>query len=260
MANRCKGIREDNGDPCQRNASGKSEFCYQHKGQEENYLIRYAKDDTYFCPIDGGELRYWPRGDARLCAECEGLLLNGKNIDPRIQCIVELPKAEDEDERIGCPTCKSDSDISVGENLMTNISVEWAEIVGRGQYTPGQVFRGVTNVGYCEVCGSFWFNEIGKYDDKGKRVDDRGIRIKGIWTKGVWRRNITTWLDNRDMFQEHNQWQMRQGRLEKIESLGKRKIQIYCNHIDSATGIQCGIRKSTKSTHDADYCYKHQPK
>ncbi|PDH27901.1 MAG: hypothetical protein CND01_01305 [Marine Group II euryarchaeote MED-G34] len=59
---------------------------------------------------------------------------------------------------------------------------------------------------------------------------------------------------------------LRQTRLVGFKTAAKRKLKEaasrsdnLCKHV-ADNGKMCNHRKSTKSTHDQDFCYKHQPK
>ena len=59
---------------------------------------------------------------------------------------------------------------------------------------------------------------------------------------------------------------MREMRLVGVKTAAKRKLKEaasrsdnLCKHV-ADNGKMCDHRKSVKSTHDQDYCYKHQPK
>ena len=75
-----------------------------------------------------------------------------------------------------------------------------------------------------------------------------GVRFQAVEI-GHW-----TWLDN--------QVKWREKRLEK-EAMNEQRLELqrpkWCNHMD-VQGEQCRKNKSQKSTHDPEYCYKHQPK
>jgi hypothetical protein len=105
-------------------------------------------------------------------------------------------------------------------------------------------FLDVAQLWSCDNCGSIWV------PGAGMKPDD-------------YHRQLFRDLDSPDWLQI--QGEMRESRqaavAEEVEAeleKQREKAAKLCQHLDS-DGKQCHISKSTKSTHDSDYCWKHQP-
>jgi len=277
MAKKCIGVRDDTGDRCQRPASSGSDFCFMHKPQEGDARIAYLEHDVYHCPDDGQQLLFVPNEGSYRCDMCGGVLLSAKDIDSEVlESIMELPEVIEEGLSTECPTCSTDSDLSDGETALTNFAVEWyyyhtqTTIVGTMK-----VYQcGVSNVGHCTVCASTWFAGPGEFDALGRALGKNTARIwreqfrrlgkmEKLWhISGGERRAIKT----KNTFGVQEQSLLRQARLAGVETETERKWKEaasrsdnLCKHV-ADNGKMCDHRKSAKSTHDQDYCYKHQPK
>ena len=154
MAKKCMGLREDTGEPCNRSASGGSDFCFAHRSQEGDQRILDQRYDVYHCPDDGQKLNWLgPKKNRHRCDTCGGVLISGKEIDPvLLENILGLPEVAEEELVVECPTCSTDSDLSDGESPLSNFAVEWLFYVAKSKYH-GVTYRGVSNVGHCKVCG-----------------------------------------------------------------------------------------------------------
>ena len=288
MAKKCLGIREDTGDRCQRSASRDSDFCFVHKSQEGDARIVHLEHDVYYCPDRiciskdahkpnhvGQQLLFVPDLGHYRCDRCGGVLLSAKDIDSEmLESILELPEVIEEGLSVECPTCSSGSDLSDGETALTNFAVEWYFWIKRGQW-PDTYHCGVSNVGHCTVCASTWFSGPGEFDALG--------RVLGKYTTRVWRKQFkrvgkkrTLWghgfdsnlgsIRTKNTFGVQEQSVLRQIRVAGVNTETERKWKeatsrsdTLCNHV-ADNGKMCDHRKSAKSTHDQDYCYKHQPK
>jgi len=255
MTKKCIGVRDDTGHPCNRSASGGSDFCYQHQSQGEDQRIIDALNDVYHCPNDGQQL-YWrpkkirePGRSRHRCDTCGGILLTEKGINPvGLENILQLPEALDDGPVVECPTCIPDSDLSEGKVLLSNFTVEWEFRVTKSQYHYVS-YRGVSNIGHCRICGSTWFAGPGEHDALGKKI-------------GKDRRELWRDLDYRsaERFGEHMQSVLRDERVKRIiakKEKEEKQKEKQCKHIDS-NGQQCNREKMQKK--GADYCHKHRPK
>ena len=274
MAKKCIGVRDDTGDRCQRPASSGSDFCFMHKPQEGDARIAYLEHDVYHCPDDGQQLLFVPNEGSYRCDMCGGVLLSAKDIDSEVlESIMELPEVVEGGLRVECPTCSTDNDLSDGETALTNFAVEWYFWIERGKL-PDTYQCGVLNVGHCTVCGSTWFAGPGEFDALGRALGKNTARIwreqfrrlgkkEKLWhISGDRRRAIKT----NNTFGVQEQSLLRQARLAGVETETERKWKEaasrsdnLCKHV-ADNGKMCDHRKSAKSTHDQDYCYKHQPK
>jgi len=277
MSKKCIGVRDDTGGRCQRPASSGSDFCFMHKPQEGDARIAYLEHDVYHCPDDGQQLLFVPNEGSYRCDMCGGVLLSAKDIDSEVlESIMELPEVIEEGLSTECPTCSTDSDLSDGETALTNFAVEWYFLDKRttpiGQLSVYQC--GVSNVGHCTVCASTWFAGPGEFDALGQALGKNTARIwreqfrrlgkmEKLWhISGGGRRAIKT----KNTFGVQEQSLLRQARLAGVETETERKWKEaasrsdnLCKHV-ADNGKMCDHRKSAKSTHDQDYCYKHQPK
>jgi len=274
MAKKCIGVREYTGHPCQRPASRGSDFCFACKQQEGNEKIINLQHDVYHCPDDGQKLWYVPKRKMHRCDMCGGVLLNGKEIDPvLLENILGLPEALDEGSVVECPTCIPDSGRAEGEVSFSNFTVEW-QFFGQKELGYFDVtYHGVSNVGHCTVCASTWFAGPGEFDALGRALGKNTTRVwreqfrrlgkkEKLWhISGGERRAIKT----KNTFGVQEQSLLRQARLAGVETETERKWKEaasrsdnLCKHV-ADNGKMCNHRKSAKSTHDQDYCYKHQP-
>jgi hypothetical protein len=276
LAKKCIGVKEDTGAQCNRPASSGSDFCFMHKPQEGDARIAYLEHDVYHCPDDGQQLLFVPNEGSYRCDMCGGVLLSAKDIDSEVlESIMGLPEVIEEGLSTECPTCSTDSDLSDGETALTNFAVEWyyyhtqTTIVGTMK-----VYQcGVSNVGHCTVCASTWFAGPGEFDALGRALGKNTARIwreqfrrlgkmEKLWhISGGERRAIKT----KNTFGVQEQSLLRQARLAGVETETERKWKEaasrsdnLCKHV-ADNGKMCDHRKSAKSTHDQDYCYKHQP-
>ncbi len=281
MAKKCIGVRDDTGGRCQRPASSGSDFCFMHKPQEGDARIAYLEHDVYHCPDDGQQLLFVPDLGHYRCDMCGGVLLSAKDIDSEVlESVMELPEVVEEGLRVGCPTCSADNDLSDDGTAFTNFAVEWYFWVSTGSYTPNIYQCGVSNVGHCTVCGSTWFSGPGEFDALGRAL---GKNMTRVWRKQFRRREkFRRWgtmeklwyisggkpraIKTKNTFGVQEQSFLREGRLAGVETETERKWKEdasrsdnLCKHVDGG-GNMCDHRKSAKSTHDQDYCYKHQPK
>ena len=276
MAKKCIGVKENTGDRCQRPASSGSDFCFMHKPQEGDARIAYLEYDVYHCPDDGQQLLFVPDQGSYRCDMCGGVLLSAKDIDSEVlESILELPEVIEEGLSVECPTCSSDNDLSDGETALTNFAVEWYFWVKSVIRDLPDIYQcGVSNVGHCTVCGSTWFPGPGEFDALGRALGKNTTRVwrkqfkrlgkmEKLWhISGGERRAIKT----KNTFGVQEQSLLRQARLEGVKTETVRKLKKaasrsdnLCKHVDGG-GNMCDHRKSAKSTHDQDYCYKHQPK
>ena len=281
MTKKCVGVRDDTGGRCQRPASSGSDFCFMHKPQEGDARIAYLEHDVYHCPDDGQQLLFVPDLGHYRCDMCGGVLLSAKDIDSEVlESVMELPEVVEEGLRVGCPTCSADNDLSDDGTAFTNFAVEWYFWVKTGSYTPNNIYQcGVSNVGHCTVCGSTWFSGPGEFDALGRAL---GKNMTRVWRKQFRRREkFRRWgtmeklwyisggkpraIKTKNTFGVQEQSLLREARLVGVETETERKWKEaasrsdnLCKHVDGG-GNMCDHRKSAKSTHDQDYCYKHQP-
>ena len=246
MAKKCIGVREDTGAQCNRSASSGSAFCYRHQSQVGDTTILHRGADVYHCPQDGAELLYVPKKGYHRCKSCKGVLLSAKAIDPKyVEKISQLNEIESHQEV--CPSCTEGTNLSIHE-------VEWTW--DDGGYGPfgnrlgigSKTHYEMANVWLCNDCGSLWV----PVERSGPRRLVGNLDLLFGWRWGLIGHSM--WLDN--------QIKWREKRLEveaaRERKLAKRRLK-SCNHMDNS-GAQCAAPKSQKSTHDQDYCYKHQPK
>ena len=237
MAKKCMGVREDTGDPCNRSASGGSDFCFAHRPQEGNRRIIDQRYDVYHCPDDGQELKWLgTKKNRHRCDTCGGVLMSGKEIAPvLLENILELPEALDEGSVVECPTCIPDRGLTEGGVFLSNFVVEWYFETG-GHFPI--IRRGLTNIGHCKECGSTWFSGPGEHDALGRKIP--------MYTKKeVWRN-----LDYRttELFGEHVQSLLRDERVKRIiakEEKEEKQKEQQCTHVDS-NGQQCNREKMQK--------------
>ena len=262
MAKKCIGVREDTGAQCNRSASSGSDFCYRHQSQEGDTTILHRGADVYHCPQDGTELVYAPKEGYHRCKSCKGVLLSAKAIDSKYaEKISQLNEIGSHQEV--CPRCVEGANLSIHE-------VEWKyQTKGAGPFgnklgIGSRTVYEIANVWLCNNCGSLWVPGL---DAPGLRSSyQNGVlflfgylhpenwmgadRNTGRWNFWV---GHSTWLDN--------QVEMREKRLE-AEAIKEQRLETmrtkWCNHMDDQ-GEQCRKGKSNKSTHDPEYCYKHQP-
>ena len=263
MAKKCIGVKGNTGTPCNRSASSGSDFCYRHQSQEGDTAILHLDADVYHCPQDGTELVYAPKEGYHRCKSCKGVLLSAKAIDSKYaEKISQLNEIGSHQEV--CPSCAEGANLSIHE-------VEWKyQTKGAGPFgnrlgIGSRTVYEIANVWLCNNCGSLW---IPRLDVPGKRssYSDGVLFLFGYLHPENWMgadRNTgrwnfwvghSTWLDN--------QVEMREKRLE-AEAIKEQRLEImratWCIHVDDQ-GEQCSRNKSQKSTHDPEYCYKHQPK
>ena len=248
-----------------------------HKPQEGDARIAYLEYDVYHCPDDGQQLLFVPDQGSYRCDMCGGVLVSAKDIDSEVlESILELPEVIEEGLSVECPTCSSDNDLSDGETALTNFAVEWYFWVKSVIRDLPDIYQcGVSNVGHCTVCGSTWFPGPGEFDALG--------RVLGKYTTRVWRKqfkrvgkkrtlgghgfdsNLGS-IRTKNTFGVQEQSVLRQIRVAGVNTETERKWKeatsrsdTLCKHV-ADNGKMCDHRKSAKSTHDQDYCYKHQPK
>ena len=263
MAKKCIGVREDTGAQCNRSASSGSAFCYRHQSQVGDTTILHRGADVYHCPQDGAELLYVPKKGYHRCKSCKGVLLSAKAIDSKYaEKISQLNEIGSHQEV--CPSCAEGANLSIHEvewKYQTKGAGPFGNRLGIGSRTEYEI----ANVWLCNNCGSLWVPGL---DAPGLRSSYKnGVlllfgylhpenwmgadRNTGRWNFWV---GHSTWLDN--------QVEMREKRLE-AEAIKEQRLEImrtkWCNHMDDQ-GEQCRKGKSNKSTHDPEYCYKHQPK
>ena len=259
MAKKCIGVREYTGHPCQRPASGGSDFCFACRPQEGNEKIINLQHDVYHCPDDGQKLWYVPKRKMHRCDMCSGVLLNGKEIDPVVlENILELSEVAEEGLVVECPTCGADSDLSDVETPLSNFAVEWQFTVQTSNYTASS-YRGVSNVGHCKVCGSTWFPGPGERDALGKKI---GNHRRYLWRDILHNPNkIRIMRDHmRDYFSKQVQSSEREERMRLVTKKREKREKVkekLCPHVDS-NGHQCTMKKMQKK--GATYCYKHRQK
>ena len=262
MSEKCIGVKGDTGTPCNRSASSGSDFCYRHQSQEGDTAILHLDADVYHCPQDGTELHYAPKEGYHRCKSCKGVLLSDKAIDPKYaEKISQLNEIGSHQEV--CPSCAEGANLSIHEvewEYQTKGAGPFGNKLGIGSRTEYEI----ANVWLCNNCGSLWVPGL---DAPGLRLSyGNGVsflfgylhpehwmgadRNTGRWNFWV---GHSTWLDN--------QVEMREKRLE-AEAIKEQRLEImrtkWCNHMDDQGG-QCRKGKSNKSTHDPEYCYKHQP-
>ena len=262
MSEKCIGVKGDTGTPCNRSASSGSDFCYKHQSQEGDTTILHLDADIYHCPQDGTELHYAPKEGYHRCKSCKGVLLSDKAIDPKYaEKISQLNEIGSHQEV--CPSCAEGANLSIHEvewEYQTKGAGPFGNKLGIGSRTEYEI----ANVWLCNNCGSLWVPGL---DAPGLRSSyGNGVsflfgylhpehwmgadRNTGRWNFWV---GHSTWLDN--------QVEMREKRLE-AEAIKEQRLEImrtkWCNHMDDQ-GEQCRKGKSNKSTHDPEYCYKHQP-
>ena len=256
-------MKGNTGTPCNRSASSGSDFCYRHQSQEGDTAILHLDADVYHCPQDGTELVSAPKEGYHRCKSCKGVLLSAKAIDSKYaEKISQLNEIGSHQEV--CPSCAEGANLSIHE-------VEWKyQTKGAGPFgnrlgIGSRTVYEIANVWLCNNCGSLWVPGL---DAPGLRSSYKnGVlllfgylhpenwmgadRNTGRWNFWV---GHSTWLDN--------QVEMREQRLE-AEAIKEQRLEImratWCIHVDDQ-GEQCSRNKSQKSTHDPEYCYKHQPK
>jgi len=245
------GVREDTGEPCNRSASGGSDFCFAHRSQEGDQRILDQRYDVYHCPDDGQKLNWLgPKKNRHRCDTCGGVLMSGKEIDPvLLENILGLPEALDEGSVVECPTCIPDSGQAEGEVSFSNFTVEW-QFFGQKELGYFDVtYHGVSNVGHCEVCGSTWFPGPGERDALGLKI--------GKNRRELWRHLRAT---SAGMFEKRWQSKLRDERVKRItakKEKEEKQKEKQCKHVDS-NGQRCNREKMQKE--GAAYCYKHRPK
>ena len=278
MAKKCIGFKENTGGPCNRSASRGSDFCFMHKSQEGDQKIPGLQHDVYYCPLDGRKLLYEPKKGFNLasgryrCKSCHGTLFDAKTFDQsRRESFLQLPhevhevgtKAADGLVwiKVACPSCddmttttafdiewqyKDDLPISITTALLLRADGQGDQIKGTKLMPTREhvFFSAVAQLWSCDNCGSIWV------PGAGMKPDD-------------YHRQLFRDLDSPDWLQI--QGEMRESRqaavAEEVEAeleKQREKAAKLCQHLDS-DGKQCHISKSTNSTHDSDYCWKHQP-
>jgi hypothetical protein len=240
---------------------------------------------------DGQQLLFVPDEGSYRCDMCGGVLMTAKDIDSEVlESILELPGVIEEGLSTECPTCITDSDLPDGETALTNFAVEWYFYYK--QTTPigtVNVYQcGVSNVSHCTVCASTWFAGPGEFDALGRAL---GKNMTRVWRKqfrrlgkketlwgvplganfayatraGMWEGKLEK-FSTKNTFGVQEQSLLRQARLVGVETETEKRWKEaasrsdnLCKHV-ADNGKMCDHRKSAKSTHDQDYCYKHQPK
>ncbi len=240
-------MREDTGGQCNRSASSGSDFCYKHQSQEGDTTILHQGADVYHCPQDGTELLYVPKKGYHRCKSCKGVLLSAKAIDPKYaEKISQLNEIGAHQEV--CPSCAEGANLSIHE-------VEWTyQTKGHGPFgnklgIGSRTEYEIANVWLCNNCGSLWVPGV-----KGGAFKSSTAGLNLLFGYGWGWIGHSTWLDN--------QVKWREKRLEG-DAMNEQRLELlrakWCNHMDDQ-GEQCRKNKSQKSTHDPEYCYKHQPK
>ena len=262
MAKKCIGVKGNTGTPCNRSASSGSDFCYRHQSQEGDTAILHLDADVYHLPQDGTDFVYARKEGYHRCKSWKGELLSAKAIDSKdAEKISQLNEIGSHQEV--CPRCAEGANLSIHEvewKYQTKGAGPFGNQLGIGSRTEYEI----ANVWLCNNCGSLWIPGL---DAPGQRSSYRdGVlflfgylhpenwmgadRNTGRWNFWV---GHSTWLDN--------QVEMREKRLE-AEAIKEQRLEIlrtkWCNHMDDQ-GEQCRKGKSNKSTHDPEYCYKHQP-
>ena len=212
-----------------------------HQSQEADTTILHQGADVYHCPQDGTELLYVPKKGYHRCKSCKGVLLSAKAIDPKYaEKISQLNEIGAHQEV--CPSCAKGANLSIHEVEYTYIPLDEL-LLGSRRRNYGTEYE-IANVWLCNNCGSLWVPGVkgGAFKSSTAGLNllfgyGWGGRIQAVEI-GHW-----TWLDM--------QVKWREKRLEKEAK--------WCNHMDDQ-GEQCRKNKSQKSTHDPEYCYKHQPK
>ena len=206
---------------------------------------------------------YAPKEGYHRCKSCKGVLLSAKAIDSKYaEKISQLNEIGSHQEV--CPGCAEGANLSIHEvewKYQTKGAGPFGNRLGIGSRTEYEI----ANVWLCNNCGSLW---IPRLDVPGQRssYSDGVLFLFGYLHPKNWMgadRNTgrwnfwgghSTWLDN--------QVEMREKRLE-AEAIKEQRLEImratWCIHVDDQ-GEQCSRNKSQKSTHDPEYCYKHQPK
>ncbi|MFL2493664.1 MAG: hypothetical protein ACJ0HH_02785 [Candidatus Thalassarchaeum sp.] len=246
MAKKCIGIREDSGDQCNRSASSGSDFCYKHQSQEDDATILHMGADVYHCPQDGMELFRDYKNNFHRCKSCKGVLLGAKGIDQQVvENISHLDEIESHQEV--CPCCGE------GANLSIRV-VEYCYSKRKGLL---QTY-GVSNIWFCDDCWSVW---IPYFRMPGAALNLRPVDV----LLGYYQSRVLGYREVMGISGQKwpsYQMKLREERLEK-EAMYERRLANqrakWCNHVDDQ-GEQCSKNKSQKSTHDPEYCYKHQPK
>jgi ribosomal protein L37AE/L43A len=266
LAEKCIGVREDTGAKCNRSASSGSDFCFMHQSQEGNQKVQHLDDDVYYCPEGGEKLLYDPKRDYHRCKKCRGSLFSGKMISSDYARKISQSSQVEHEEK--CCSCLEGSDLSIH-------GIE-AIYIGGSRSTFGDIMAlagrkyEVVRVWLCNNCGSVWVE--GTLLQKA-RVSFRGAEyLEWLFSDGfnVNLRNLNPIEDalvksamsdgNLNWFEQQEKW--RDIRLGKKAEKERKKAELrlkLCNHVDDS-GAQCAAPKSQKSTHDQDYCYKHQPK
>ena len=249
MAEKCIGVREDTGDQCNRSASSGSDFCYMHQSQEADTTILHQGADVYHCPQDGTELLYVPKKGYHRCKSCKGVLLSAKAIDPKYaEKISQLNEIGAHQEV--CPSCAEGANLSIHEVEYTYIPLDEL-LLGSRRRNYGTEYE-IANVWLCNNCGSLWVPRL----DVPESISSYSTGLNHLFGyQFEWGLiGHSTWLDN--------QVKWREKRLEG-EAAKEQRLELlrakWCNHVDDQ-GEQCRKNKSQKSTHDPEYCYKHQPK
>ena len=269
MSEKCIGVKGDTGTPCNRSASSGSDFCYRHQSQEGDTAILHLDADVYHCPQDGTELHYAPKEGYHRCKSCKGVLLSDKAIDPKYaEKISQLNEIGSHQEV--CPSCAEGANLSIHEvewEYQTKGAGPFGNKLGIGSRTEYEI----ANVWLCNNCGSLWIPGLdapglrSSYGngvsflfgylhpqhwmgvDRDRHWGSRVLNVNYVWV------GHSAWLAN--------QVEMREQRLE-AEAIKEQRLEImrtkWCNHMDDQ-GEQCRKGKSNKSTHDPEYCYKHQP-
>ena len=269
MSEKCIGVKGDTGTPCNRSASSGSDFCYRHQSQEGDTAILHLDADVYHCPQDGTELHYAPKEGYHRCKSCKGVLLSDKAIDPKYaEKISQLNEIGSHQEV--CPSCAEGANLSIHEvewKYQTKGAGPFGNKLGIGSRTEYEI----ANVWLCNNCGSLW---VPRLDVPGRRSSYRdgvlflfgylhpehwmGVDRDRHWGSRVLNVNYV-WVGHSAWLA--NQVEMREQRLE-AEAIKEQRLEImrtkWCNHMDDQ-GEQCRKGKSNKSTHDPEYCYKHQP-
>jgi len=245
MAEKCIGMREDTGGQCNRSASSGSDFCYMHQSQEDDPTILHRGADVYHCPQDGTELLKKYKKNYHRCKSCKGVLLSAKGIEQKIvENISQLAEIESHQEV--CPSCAEGANLSIRV-----VEYNYQQGGGIGGTGIGASTRyGVSNIWFCGDCWSIWVPSF-----------------RMSWNAPMMLSPVDVLFGYNMHEVREQQWpsyqmKLKEKRLEKEamkeQRLTNRRAK-WCNHMDDQ-GEQCRKNKSQKSTHDPEYCYKHQPK
>ena len=236
MAKKCRGVREDTGDKCNRSASSDSDYCFMHQSQESNQRLQYLDEDVYYCPQDGEKLLYVPKKDWHRCKKCRGLLFSAKKIgSDHVRKISQTNQIEHEEK---CCSCLEGANLSIHE-------VEYRYDASGSVWLTSWRYE-VSRIWNCNNCGSVWVENNNNIQAHGM-----GRYFEWILEREWW---SSIWLEDQAILREKRlEFEVEKER--KRAKLGPK----LCNHVDDS-GEKCNKPKSQKSNHDLDFCWKHQPK